>query len=240
MVADICSLLEEELLPAGPGGHALPVVVKVTTDCKFFASGSFQGVTGDISRVSHKCIRQMTDGRWFARTEWYVNFPCNDISQNERAFGLTCLVGFPQLQGANDCTHMAIRAPPDQPGACVSPKGFHPISVQLVCKHKKRFMQVCARFHGSSHDAFILWQSNIPDLFVPGTSLKGWLLGNKGYPLQTWLVTPLRNPTSNEQQERHNANHMSTRCVTEQAIGMLKMHFRCLDRSGGALRGSLG
>ncbi|XP_067825274.1 putative nuclease HARBI1 [Heptranchias perlo] len=241
----MCSLLGEELLPAGPGGHALPVAVKVPTALSFFASGSFQSVTGDISRVyqsaAPNCIRQVRDGL-FARAVSFVNFPCDDKSQNERALGFASLAGFSQVQVAIDYTHVAIRAPPDQPGAFVNSKAFHSINVQLVFNHKKRFMQVWARFPGSCHDAFILWQSNIPNLLVPGSRLRGWLLDDKGYLLQTWLITPLRNPT-NEPQEHYTASHMSTRYVIEQAIGMLKMRFRCLDRSGGALQyspGSLG
>ncbi|XP_067824353.1 putative nuclease HARBI1 [Heptranchias perlo] len=222
------------------------MAVKVTTAFSFFASGSFQGATGDRVRVSqlaaHQCIRQGMDGL-FARAERYVNSPCDDNSQNERALGFASLAVFPKVQGAVDSTHVAIRGTPDQPGAIINRKGFHSINVQLMCKHKKRFLQVCTRFPGSCHDAFILRQSNIPNLFVSGTGLKQWVLGDKGYPLQTWLMTPLRNPT-NEPQECSNDSHLTTGCVIEQTISTLKMRCRCLGRSGGAFstrqRGSLG
>ncbi|XP_067845684.1 putative nuclease HARBI1 [Heptranchias perlo] len=256
VVADVRSLLQEELLPAGTGGHALPVAVKVTTALNFFASGSYQGAIGGLSRVSrsaaHKCIRQVMDGL-FGRMSTNVNFPCNDNNQNERAVRFAFLVGFPQVQGAIDCTHVAIRAPPEQPGVSVNHKGFCSINVQLVCNHKKKFMQVCAKFPGSRHNAFILRKSNIPNLFLPGnrhklglqlknSELKSLELqalaadaGDKGHPLQTCLMINVRNP-NNEAQERYNESHMTTRCVIKQAIGILKMRFRCLARSGGALQ----
>ncbi|XP_067908698.1 putative nuclease HARBI1 [Heterodontus francisci] len=57
----------------------------------------------------------------------------------------------------------------------------------------------------------------------------------QGFPLQKWLLTLVRNLTS-DAEERYNASHGATRATIEQAIGMLKMLFRCLDRSGGALQ----
>ncbi|XP_067838441.1 putative nuclease HARBI1 [Heptranchias perlo] len=237
MVTDICSLLEEELLPAGPGGHALPIAIKITTALNFFASASFQCTTGDISRVcqwsAHKCIWQVIDVL-FARVSIYLNFPCNDNSQNERAVSFTSLAGFPQVQDANDCTHVAIRGPPHESKVFINFKGFLSIDAQPVCNHKKRFMQVCARFPGSYYDAFIERQSNISDLFQTGDRLRAGSLETRDTSLQTWLMTPVRNPT-NETQECDNQSHMTTRCVTEQAIGMLKMCFRCLAMSGGPL-----
>ncbi|XP_067841400.1 putative nuclease HARBI1 [Heptranchias perlo] len=94
--------------------------------------------------------------------------------------------------------------------------------------------KVCAKFPGNCHDSFILRESNTPALFHAPNRLKGWLLGDKEYPLQTWLMIAVRKPTNKEQQ-RYNDSHITTRSVIEQAIGMLKMRSRCLDRSGGAL-----
>ncbi|XP_067833072.1 putative nuclease HARBI1 [Heptranchias perlo] len=227
-------LLHAELFPAGSGGHALPVAVKVTTALNFFTSGSFQGATSDITRTSqsteHKCIRKVTEGL-FARVLDYVNFPCDDISQTERAVGFNSLAGFPRVQVTIDCTHIAIRGPAHEPGLFVDQKAYHSINVQLVCDLWKRFLQMCAKFPGSCHDSFSLLESNIPALFHAQDRLKSWLLGDKGYPQQTRLMTPMRNPT-NEAQQQYNDSHIMTRSVIEQAIGMLKMCFRCMDRTG--------
>ncbi|XP_067852020.1 putative nuclease HARBI1 [Heptranchias perlo] len=169
----------------------------------------------------------------FAKASASVNFPHDDNSQNERAVGFASLAGFPWVQHAIKCTHGAIRGPQHEPGVFINQKGFHSINARLVCNHKKRFLQVCTRFPGSCHDAFILCQSIIPDLFQTGDRVKGRLIGDKGYPLKTWPITLVRDPT-NEAQERYNQSHTTTKCVIEQAIGMLMMSFRCLDRSGGA------
>ncbi|XP_067909363.1 putative nuclease HARBI1 [Heterodontus francisci] len=90
----------------------------------------------------------------------------------------------------------------------------------------------------SYHDSFILCQSQVPMLFTAPVQIQKCLLGDKGYPLQTWLLMPVSNSTS-DAEERYNACHGLTRATIEQAISMLKMRFLCLDRSGGAQQHSL-
>lgn len=58
--------------------------------------------------------------------------------------------------------------------------------------------------------------------------------GDRGYPLQPWLLTPVAHPQTAE--EAHfNTTHARARSVVERSIGMLKGRWRCLDGSGGRL-----
>jgi hypothetical protein len=81
---------------------------------------------------------------------------------------------------------------------------------------------------------FIWANSALNRLFERGTIAEGWLLGDSGYPLRPWLLTPVNNPTTNAE-ERYNAAHIRTRNVIERAFGVLKSRFRSLDTSGGTL-----
>lgn len=53
------------------------------------------------------------------------------------------------------------------------------------------------------------------------------LIGDSGYPLQPWLMTPIPRPATPEECV-YNRVHALTRCSVERCIGLLKTTFRCL------------
>ncbi|XP_067904668.1 putative nuclease HARBI1 [Heterodontus francisci] len=185
-------------------------------------------------KAAHHCIKVVTNAL-FSRANNFISFKTDKTSNAERARRFSAIAGFPKVQGVVNCTHVAIRSPAGHSGTFINRKVFHSLNVQLVCDHRKRIMQVCERYPGSCHDAYILRNSHIPALFSPPDKLEGWILGNRGYPLKTWLMTPVRIPRGHAE-ERVNESHAATRVTIEQTIGLLKMRFSCLDQSGGSLQ----
>nr|XP_054767429.1 putative nuclease HARBI1 [Lytechinus pictus] len=61
-----------------------------------------------------------------------------------------------------------------------------------------------------------------------------FFIGDSGYPLQPWLLTPILRPRTPEE-ERFNTSLCKTRVCVERAFGLLKSRFRCLDNTGGIL-----
>ncbi|XP_062572623.1 putative nuclease HARBI1 [Saccostrea cucullata] len=143
---------------------------------------------------------------------------------------------FPNTVGAIDCTHIRMKAPTIDEHLYVNRKNYHSINIQgvHVCDSTLKILNIVARWPGSTHDAFIWSNSELKRLFVNGTISEGWLLGDSGYPLRPWLLTPVLNPNS-QAEERYNTSHILTRNVIERAFGVLKARFRCLDSSGGTL-----
>lgn len=92
-------------------------------------------------------------------------------------------------------------------------------------------LNVNARYPGSTHDSFV-WKSSIASAHMedeheidPDTNQ--YLLGDSGYPLQPWLMTPVPNPRTDAEQN-YNLIHSQTRNKVERCIGVLKTRFRCL------------
>uniref|UniRef100_UPI00398ECE6C putative nuclease HARBI1 n=1 Tax=Pristiophorus japonicus TaxID=55135 RepID=UPI00398ECE6C len=211
VVTELCHLLQPNLEPQTRVRTALSVAVNGSIAHNFCANGSFQSATGDISNIFqfavHRSICEVTDALHRRRRDC-ISFPMTREKQHKRACGFVRIAGSPMMQGAIDCTQVAL------------------------------ILTVNAHFPSSSHDVFILCQICVPAQFQPPHQPHGWLLGDKGYPLSTWLMTPLYNPNIPGQLS-YNESHAATRNIIEQTIGVLKQRFRCLDHSGGALQYSV-
>ncbi|KAJ1217747.1 hypothetical protein NDU88_005337 [Pleurodeles waltl] len=59
-------------------------------------------------------------------------------------------------------------------------------------------------------------------------------VGDSGYPNLSWLLTPVMNPRTREE-ECYNEAQGRTRIIIERTFGLLKARFRCLHLTGGSL-----
>nr|XP_054774032.1 putative nuclease HARBI1 [Lytechinus pictus] len=162
----------------------------------------------------------------------FIKFPCTqeEVRDTQRRFFL--LASFPNVVGAIDGTHVRINGVPL--GAAehlyVNRKGFYSINVQLTCNAQYEITSISARWPGSTHDSRICRTSVIAQAFREG-ALNGLLLGDSGYGLQSWLMTPVPLPRTRGER-RYNQAHSCTRVVIEQVNGQLKSKFRCLIGGG--------
>ena len=149
----------------------------------------------------------------------------------------TCKVDFyqnetwPSIVGLIDGTHIPLYTPfrPADEAVYVNRKGFHSLNVQIVCDRNLKIFNLDARFPGSCHDAYILRNSHVWERFASNSMPNSWLLGDSGYPLKRWLLTPFLNPT-NDGEERYNTRHKQIRSAVERCNGVLKMRWRCLTK----------
>ncbi|CAB3261276.1 unnamed protein product [Arctia plantaginis] len=147
------------------------------------------------------------------------------------------LFNMPNTLGAVDGTHISIAKPsinhPTAPGNLFyNRKGFYSINCQIVCSAKGKIIGLNPNFPGSTHDAAI-WRASTINHFFKSNFLSGernqWLLGDKGYPLQPWLMTPLMAPTTEAERAYNNYalnddNHYD---VEIQDIGLTYIAITC-------------
>ncbi|XP_055904862.1 putative nuclease HARBI1 [Eupeodes corollae] len=240
---EIAMILLEELRPHMTQGQRItfiPIPLRVCAALHFFASGSYQRDIGhDFSAAMSRsmisrCIREVSSVLHNKLMKKWIMFPSIEeyAPIKQRFFEKT---GFPGVIGAIDCTHVQIQKPKREIEACyLNRKGFHSKNVQLICDFDLKILAGFARFAGATHDAYIWEASQVNSLLerrYEACELRdhnSWLLGDSGYPLRPWLITPYRAPAIHESERRFNTLHSKSRNCVERLNGVLKSVFRCL------------
>jgi hypothetical protein len=74
------------------------------------------------------------------------------------------------------------------------------------------FTNINARYFGATHDAAI-WQTSTVNARLQRRYLEGerrtWLIGDSGYPIQPWLMTPIPDAAGNTPEGIYTARHKS-------------------------------
>lgn len=143
----------------------------------------------------------------------------------------------PRVIGAVDGSLIPIRAPYNNEHMYVWHNGFHAINAMAVCNAKLSYTNFVCSWQGSVHDSAVFNDSMLHAHLDKGGGQNGWLLGDRGYGIQPYLLTPFSpDDVSTAPQRRYQKAHTKTRNTIERACGLWKFRFRCLDVSGGALQ----
>ncbi|XP_034550678.1 putative nuclease HARBI1 [Notolabrus celidotus] len=195
VLLDLCTELGPGLERETRRNHAIPVPIQVLTTLGFLATGSYQREMADRSGISQSSLSAMMPAVWTGiinLSSRYIRFPYTVEEQANIKRQFAEMSGFPNVFGAIDCTHIAIRAPYENEYVYINRKHVHSVNVQVICDPNMVFENIVARWPGSTHDSFIL--SSVGRRLQAGTVPDGWLLGDSGYPLRRWLLTPFQNP----------------------------------------------
>lgn len=216
----------EDLVHPTLRNSPLPPLLQVLAALRFVATGSFYNLVGESLGVAKSTTGRAA--RYVCRllagkAGNYIKFPRDVSSYKSRFFEIA---GFPNVVGCVDGTQIKIKAPNVNEGEYVNRKGFHSLNVQMVCGPDFCITNVVAKWPGSVHDSRIFKESVLCREFENG-HIQGMLLGDSGYSLKTYLMTPYLNPTEAHMQ-RYNTAHCRTRVLIEQTFGVLKRRFSCL------------
>nr|XP_022292023.1 putative nuclease HARBI1 [Crassostrea virginica] len=216
--------------------HSIPAHIQVLTCLRFLAKGDYLSEIADIHEISKSSgcliVHRVIDA--ICTTLKNIKFPTATEDLKKIKMEFYKVAHFPNVIGAIDGAQIPIQGmSSDDEHLYICRKGFHSINVQAVVKPDLRFTNAVCKFPGSTHDAYILSSSSLPEC-ISNLTAGGWLLGDSGYPLKEWLMTPINNPKTG-QEERYNSAHCRTRNVVERAFGVLKARFRCLHKTGGCL-----
>lgn len=122
-----------------------------------------------------------------------------------------------------------------------------------ICDADLNILNINARFPGSNHDSAIWSLSSAKRLlqqqYTVGDLVDSWLIGNfiptsvfsnfiitfllgdSGYPLEPWLMTPIVNAMAGTPEANYTNMHTRSRNTIERVNGVLKQRFRCLGKA---------
>ncbi|KAG9283459.1 putative nuclease HARBI1 [Astyanax mexicanus] len=235
-IEELLHFVHPHLLRATRRNYALSPTVQFLAALRYYASGSTQ-VLGDGLGLSKSSVSRAVTAvtQTLLQLNERMTFPSSaeDIARVNHSFH--AIANFPQVIGVIDGTLIQIARPSLNEPAYFSRKGYPALNVQVVCDSQGVFTDIVAKWPGSTHDSFI-WANSALCQVAEGGGFKGsWLLGDSGYPLRPYLLTPIQQART-EAEERYNSAHTQTRAVVERAIGLWKQRFRCLSRSAGGLQ----
>jgi len=158
----------------------------------------------------------------------FINFPSTSAEIDTVRQKFFDIVKFPKCIGAIDCTHVKIISLGGLDGEIYrNRKGYFSINVQTICDADLRIQNIVCTFPGSTHDSTIFNHSSIRGRFERGEMSNSILVGDSGYGLKNYLMTPFLNPNG-EGQNIYNEGQIRTRNVVERSYGVWKKRFPVL------------
>ncbi|CAK1604037.1 unnamed protein product [Parnassius mnemosyne] len=238
MFSELVGALRPSLQKQQPYG--LSVESQLQTALRFYASGCYQLPVGlqwgcsmsqkSVSRVVHAVTEAINE----KLLRKYIKFPMTPEGRRAaKAKFRNAPQPFPDAIGAIDCTHIKILAPKLHEEAYVSGHHEgHSLNVQVVCDPDLLILNINAKWPGARHDAHIWANSPVRSTMkrhFDNGDRRTWLLGDDGYPLEPWLMTPIKNQHLGTPERRYTDAHGSARNIIERCFGVLKSVFRCLS-----------
>nr|CAH7767337.1 unnamed protein product [Callosobruchus chinensis] len=188
---------------------------------RFFAIGSMLQAVGDFfgidkstaSRTVYKvaCAIASLSSR-------YITMPERNEELRYAQQKFFSISRFPKCIGALDCTHIKIQSP-----------GGHQAETfkDCICDAELKFQNVVCRWPGATHDAQIFRNSVIKRKFANNGFRGSLLLGDSGYAIKPYLLTPLLKPRT-PAEHLYNESQIRTRNVIERCFGVWKRRFPIL------------
>ncbi|CAH1981915.1 unnamed protein product [Acanthoscelides obtectus] len=222
------TMLEQRLhvlTPKTERNYAVTAMQQILLVLRFCATGCMLQTVGDFTGI-HKTtacrIVKRVIGIFASLAAEYIHMPNTQEEIDEVKTKFYTIAKFPRVIGAIDCTHVKIISPGGANAEYFrNRKGYFSINVQVVADPNLLIRNIVARWPGSTHDQTILNNSSIKAQFENNRFGNSVMLGDSGYALKKYLITPIVNPTT-EVEQVFNESQIRSRNPVERLFGVLK------------------
>ncbi|XP_026828245.1 putative nuclease HARBI1 [Ooceraea biroi] len=236
LLMNLTNILRPHLQPERRSGLALEIQVLVAI--QFFANENYQRPAGNqcefaLSQPStSRCIRKVTRLINIYLLQQWIKFPITQLKRTivQDKF-VRALQPFPGAIGAINCTYINNLVPRIHEEAYVNHHGNHSLNVQTIVDPNLKIVNINARYPGARNDAFI-WNVSpirrVMEYFYNNGVRRTYLIGDDGYLLQPWIMTPLPHFPQWSRQYHYNEKLCKARSIVERFFGVFKGTWRCL------------
>ncbi|CAN0909454.1 Protein ALP1-like [Linum grandiflorum] len=247
----ICSLVKDDMEAkhsniCDVNGKPLTTRDQVAIALRRLSSGESLASTGNSLGINQSTVSQVT-WRFVEALEEsgtsHLQWPTSETEMDQIKAKFKKIRGLPNCCGAIDTTHILMTVPTVNQSHEVwidREKKFSMV-LQAVVDPDMRFRDVTVGFPGSLSDAVILQSSGFFKLCEEGKRLNGktktllegteelgeYILGDAGFPLLKWLITPFQHAIPGDQVD-FNKRHSATRAVAKIALARLKEMWRII------------
>ncbi|XP_058817968.1 putative nuclease HARBI1 isoform X2 [Topomyia yanbarensis] len=206
-------------------GGGLSNFQKMKTFLRYVGVGEDIGIhqTTVCKIIWHVC-QQIID-----KSNYWIQFPSTEEQFRKAKNAWSRRGKIPNAIGAIDCTHVHIVRPHNHPDEFINRKGFASFNVQATCDANDIFTSIDCSWPGSVHDSRIWKNSDIHRIMFENTA-GALLLGDEGYAIAPWIMTPYRNPDT-QVRMHYNKIFCRERVVIERVFGQVKRRFPFLQNA---------
>ncbi|KAL0418128.1 UNVERIFIED_CONTAM: protein ALP1-like [Sesamum radiatum] len=246
----ICSLAKEHMMAkthfAFTDGKPMSLYDQVALALRRLGSGNSLISIGESFGTHHSTVSQVT-WRFVEAIEenglHHLQWPSMEREMTEIKSKFEKIRGLPNCCGAIDTTHitMLLTSSDQDADAWLDRKENHSMILQVIVDPDLRFRDIVVGYPGKMNDSSVLQSSTFFKLCQKGEKLNGnkaclseatelreYIVGDSGFPLLPWLVTPYQGKERSEAKVEFNKRLLATHFVAQKALARLKEVWRMI------------
>lgn len=241
----ICSLVKKDMLARSSNyvdlrGKRLSLNDQVAIALRRLSSGESLSTIGDSFRMNQSTVSQITWRFVEAMEErglCHLSWPSSEMAMEEIKSKFKNIRGLPNCCGAVDSTHIMMTLPSVESlsNVWLDREKNCSMVLQAIVDPDLRFRDIVTGWPGSLSDDHVLRSSAFFKLveegkrlnggkkvLPEGTALREYIVGDTGFPLLPWLLTPYEGEGLSNVQVEYNKRVAATQMVAKRALARLK------------------
>ncbi|KAL3829136.1 hypothetical protein ACJIZ3_017938 [Penstemon smallii] len=247
----ICSLVKDYMMAKTHfsfiNGKPMSLTDQVALALRRLGSGNSLITIGDSFGTHHSTVSQVT-WRFVEAIEekglHHLQWPSTEQEMTVIKSKFEKIRGLPNCCGAIDTTHikMLLTSSNQEADTWIDRKGNHSMILQAIVDPDMRFRDIVTGWPGKMSDSSVLLSSNFFKLCQEREKLNGtkvsisremelreYIIGDMGFPLLPWLVTPYQGKEISETKVEFNKRLIATHVVAQRALAKLKEDWRMIQ-----------